>query len=383
MLEDYLAELNANIFLKEFSFAKNQFSPSPGEELEFADHVTWLDDLLLLYQLKERGGVKSTSENSEKNWFENKVLKKATKQIRDTLDYLQKYDNISIQNQRGYIFNVSNLTVAHLIKIIVYASSDKLPEEYWKKKHYFSSIAGFIHIIPIHDYLGICRVLLTPAEIVEYFEFRQNTLTKWPKVAESVLEQALVGQFLYGELDTCPDRGYIRYLTAFQNNIDEFDISFIFHGFAERIEYSKSQNIEHDYYNILAEFAKLERTSLRAVKQRITLCLKACESYEIELPYRIVVPETGCGFVFIPIPRDKVNYRLTTLENFTYAAKYDQKLERCIGVSFAKEGKYFLIDWCFLDFVWRSDPEMEEQLKINFPFREVQPKYIPRYRFDM
>ncbi len=49
-LEEFLAALNANIFLREFSFAKNEFSPAPGEEVEFADHVIWIDDLLIIFR---------------------------------------------------------------------------------------------------------------------------------------------------------------------------------------------------------------------------------------------------------------------------------------------------------------------------------------------
>jgi hypothetical protein len=37
-LETYLAEINQNIFYKEFSFSRNQFTPQLASEVEFADH---------------------------------------------------------------------------------------------------------------------------------------------------------------------------------------------------------------------------------------------------------------------------------------------------------------------------------------------------------
>jgi hypothetical protein len=43
-LETHLARINQNIFYEEFSFSRNQFSPRQATELEFADHVIWLDD---------------------------------------------------------------------------------------------------------------------------------------------------------------------------------------------------------------------------------------------------------------------------------------------------------------------------------------------------
>lgn len=382
-LEEYLSQLNANIFLKEFSFAKNQFRPSPRKEVEFADHVIWLDDLLILYQLKERGAIGQATEKSEKNWFENKVLKKATKQIRNTLSYLNEHNDICIQNQRGYVFNVSTQAKNRLVKIVVHAPTDKLPEKYLYKKHYFSSHAGFIHILPISDYFNICRTLFTPGEIVEYFDFRQDLLLKWPEPSESLPETALLGQYLYHDTsDVCPNNENIKYFATLQNKLDEFDISTILQNFAERIEYRRSQNIEHDYYNILMEFAKLNRGDLKEAKLRIRLCLESSDSGEFDLPYRMVVPRTECGFVFIPIPKDGIDSRITALKNLTYAAKYDQKLQRCIGISFGKEGEYFLIDWCFLNFPWRYDSEIEQKLKESFPFRNVKEKLMPRYTFD-
>ncbi|NEW81933.1 MAG: hypothetical protein GZ094_06175 [Mariniphaga sp.] len=72
--EAYIAELNSNFFFKEFTFSSNKFKvDEKGEELELADNVVWLDDLLMIIQVKERN--KSVNSNIE-NWFKNKFLKK-------------------------------------------------------------------------------------------------------------------------------------------------------------------------------------------------------------------------------------------------------------------------------------------------------------------
>ena len=55
LTENFLSGINDNIFLREFSFNKNKFNLNPQEEVEFADHVIWIDDLLIIFQLKERG----------------------------------------------------------------------------------------------------------------------------------------------------------------------------------------------------------------------------------------------------------------------------------------------------------------------------------------
>ena len=76
--EAYITKLNSNFFFKEFTYSSNKFKiDEKGQELELADNVVWLDDLLLITQIKERN--KSGDSNAE-NWFKSKVLRKAVKQ---------------------------------------------------------------------------------------------------------------------------------------------------------------------------------------------------------------------------------------------------------------------------------------------------------------
>jgi hypothetical protein len=102
MIDDILNSLNADRFLKEFSFAKNEFKPKPGEELEFADHVIHIGDLLIIFQQKKREISENQTFETEKKWFRNKVLNKARKQIKDTLKYFDNNKHIEIENQKGY-----------------------------------------------------------------------------------------------------------------------------------------------------------------------------------------------------------------------------------------------------------------------------------------
>jgi hypothetical protein len=49
LLSAFVASLNANLFLREFSFARTCFTPPGGTEVELADHVVRVGDLLLFY----------------------------------------------------------------------------------------------------------------------------------------------------------------------------------------------------------------------------------------------------------------------------------------------------------------------------------------------
>jgi len=382
LLQDFLAQLNADIFYREFSFSRNDFVPVPGEQKEFADHVVWIDDLLIIYQLKQRESSKDISEKTERRWFKNKILGKATKQVRDTLRFLKEHPEITIQNQKGHVFNVNSKSLKHIIKLVVYAPSINLPESCLRIRHHVSSTAGFIHILPWPDYVGVCLTLLTPAEFVEYFQSREAIIERWCEKGQIPSEPALVGQFLWGDDDAPPSEEYVKFLNTLKQDHQEFDISYLLAGIGDRITYSEGMDTETDYYAILGEFAKLNRGHLREVKKRVVMCLEAVRDNQFMPPTRIIASTTGCGFVFIPVEEELVEQRVNGLGNLTYAAKYEQRLQRQVGVCFAKEGEYIHIDWCFQDFPWQYDADVEAVLRDSNPFQPLRSEIRPRYEFE-
>jgi hypothetical protein len=72
----------------------------------------------------------------------------------------------------------------------------------------------------------------------------------------------------------------------------------------------------------------------------------------------------------------------TALHNFTIAHKYDSKASKCIGVVLfdggAAEG-FVEAYWEYAHFDWQHEPELEQILKDDFPFRPVQTKEMHRY----
>ena len=119
ILEEKIADINCNYFLKKFIFSKNNFKPHPSREYELADNVIWLDDVLIVMQLKERNENHSNNTDNLKRWFNNKVLKKGIKQIKDTLNYLGNYEKIEIQNERNHIFTIYPQGITNVVKLIV------------------------------------------------------------------------------------------------------------------------------------------------------------------------------------------------------------------------------------------------------------------------
>lgn len=384
-LESFLEATNANIFLKEFSFAQNTFSPQPNRQLELADHIIWLDDRIIVYQLKERIPDGPDTDEAAIRWFQNKILKKAKSQIRDTLDYLKQHPNISIKNQRGLSFTIPQDKITHITKVILYALPHDPPKEIQRTKRIDSSSSGFIHTINILDYTDICNSLITPAEIWEYLEFRETSIRKWPERAALVSEKALVGQFLSGELDFWPEAHYQSFLDSHINDIKNFNLTPFLDGFHKRlmpVPGAPTPKSQYEYYEILKEFSKLNRADLRAIKERFEWCLTACRSGEMHNPTRVSISRTSCGFVFVPVPTEFRENPLPGLLNIAYAAKYEDKMNREVGTAISYNSPYFDMAHCLLDFPWEPDPELEKMMRDNPILRKGRSEIAKRYKFD-
>lgn len=376
---DELAALNEWHFFREFTYSQTTFQPAPGQEVELADNLIWLGDLLFAYQLKEREAEPGANAETEKRWFERKVLRQATRQVRDTLKYLEANKTIAVKNHREHTFDLSATDVRELHKLVVYLPHDALPEEYRRVKHHRSRTAGLIHILPARDYLGIVRTLLTPAEVAEYLAFREELIARWEAEVLTVPEPALVGQYLCGEIEVPPTTKFLEYLQRLDHRSDEWDMSGVIARFPDRVT---TDNSPTDYYPIVRELALLKRNELREFKKRFQLSVEKARADEFTRPYRIAIPRTRCGFVFISVTKELLEHRRTGLKNLTLAQKHDQKLEKCIGVSIAndKDG-WFTAEWCYVEFPWEEDPEMDQLLKDNNPFREAKVSELQRYTY--
>lgn len=377
--EELLSYLNENIFLKEFTFSKNIFTPANKSEHQLADNLIFLENFIFIYQLKERQSNSNVINNDEeKRWFENKILKKATRQIRDTISYFKRYSPIRLKNHRGHEFKI-NLDNRKIFKIVSY-DNQNLPIDCMRINYYKSKHVGFIHILPIDIYLKTINTLYTPCEISEYFKFRGKVILNNLSNDYFVDELSLLGQYLSGRLEDKPSKNYIKYFICFKNNFEEFNLNPLLLKFGDRIYDSFGGN--KDYYSILTEFSKLNRAYLKQIKGRVDYCLEKLFKDEIIIPTRVYNPETCCGFVVMTLPNSMIKGKRQYLENTTIAAKYDLNYKKEIGLLFVKDGNDIIIDWCLIIGPNEKNEKLEKILKENNPFREVDIKKISRYNFN-
>lgn len=374
--EAYIAKLNSNFFFKEFTYSSNKFKiDEKGQELELADNVVWLDDLLLITQIKERN--KSGELNAE-NWFKSKVLRKAVKQIKDTISYFEIYENISIPNERGHILNVSEAGKLEPIKIVIYVPGGSFPDSLRFQKFYESRAVGLIHLFHIEDYLWICKYLITPYEIKEFLQFREAMFKFHGQNLNKRSEQYVLGHYIETDENFALSPRYIENLSKLEDDFDSFNISPIIENFKRVILQSTG---ETHYYFIIKELAKLNRSDLRGFRQRFDLALKKAKDQEFDIPYRMTSLNSQCGFVFIPIEIDRKEKWKNALQNFTLFHKYEQKLDKVIGMIcyFNPNEKYHDIFWTYINYEWEYEEELEKIIKNDFPLRPVKREKTYRY----
>ena len=333
-----------------------------------------MDDIFFIFEIKER----DSKENSDdSNWFKNKILNKAVKQIKNTHEYLRKYPNIPIINEKGHKKNISEANLSNIQSVIIYSPSNNFKENQRFLKFYRSKIVGLIHLFHSEDYYWICKYLITPAEVEEYLIFREELFEEHQNHLNALPEQYVLAHF-FETLDTSEIKvEYINNFKRVTTDSSDFNISYLIENFNKNIKLLKEKT---EYYPIIAEIAKLNRAELAEFKKRFVRTIEKCKEEDITIPFRMYIPRTDCGFVFAPLNKRASMHWKTALNNFTFAQKYDQKAYRCIGlVMFEIEiDSEIVLDmyWAFLEQNWEYNAEMENLLSENFPFREAKMKKL-------
>ncbi len=369
--ERYIDAINTSVFFKEFTFGKELYVRKDNQELELADNIVWLDDLFIVFQIKERQ-VSEESRDFEK-WFKDKVLKKAVKQVKNSVKILAEQNELKIKNNRGHErqFNVNRDNIR---KVVLYNPNEVIDEKLRMQKFHESKEVGLIHLFHIEDYYWICKYLITPTEISRYLLFREEFQYAQKLYISLLPEQYILGHFLSGyEVDHI-DLRYIENIKKLNDDVDSFDLGFYLSQFGDKV---KLINGVDEYYLILEEIVKLNRNELREFKKRFMRLFERCKEDELYDPNRMTL-SSGCGFIFLALPKGYDYEWENALKNYTLIHKYEQKIDKCIGVVVYSDGEWFEIFWCYTEFKWEYDEEQEKILK-QASLNEVKIKNFSGY----
>lgn len=374
ILEQFTSQLNAHLFLKEFSFEKNTFRAACGSERELADHVIIFPEQTFVFQLKERNAEAASDATSLHNWFRKKVLGVGCGQLRDSETFLTEQPSLRVRNQRGHTFELAERK-GRVTKILLYwpGHGRNVDTVLFKR----SQRAGFVHVMHVQDYFEVCRHLAAPTELSQYFAFRERYLSGVQGTRPQ--ERGLVAMFARESDAPLTAEAVDEVLAATLADVPSFDFGRILRRYGETISYAVGDSTQHDYYLILTELARLDRADMRSLKGLLEWALSRAGEEPQQLPCRLR-GASGVTFVVLPVALSMFQNRLQGLENFTLLAKYDWKSTTAVGISVSKDGGMVEIDWAYLSGAWTHDPAIEERLRTRYPFRPTpSPTLVYRY----
>lgn len=361
LLEQIISEHHEHYFFKELTFSVMDL-PSNNGSLEFADNLVYLDGTSIVYQMKERTVLESTSKAEEK-WFKRSVLVKAVKQIKDSTRLIDERTELELKNQRDHSIKISKYGIHTLHKIILYKAHSSLPKHCLKTKYYISRTEGFIHIFSEQEYKRVLYALPPIMEFINYLSFREALIKRWGKEInfQGVCESVILGQHFSKPFSAKPSNDYYEayrsHIERQEIDIQEWDISRILARMYERSDGSS------DYYPIFNEIAKLTRVELKEFKKRWINSTDEARKNIVAPPHCLLISRTNCGFIFIPVTQEHKASLKDWLEKYTIWFKYHYKLLKCVGVAFlADDNDEFDAPLLYMEGPWQYDEEAEKNI---------------------
>ena len=319
---------------------------------------------------------KGLGQTEERPWT---VLGEARKQIKDSISYFEKHKSLPVTNGRGQIVDVSPAGDYEFIKIIIYEPNSLLLEQQRFLKFVYSQTVGNIHLLHIEDYVNLCKFLYTPAELAEYFHFREELYKKHKSEVNNLPEQYLLAHFFTTADTSAIHLEYIENLSRFTQGDSVFSMSGILNNFFGNMVLFEDGK-PTDYYHIIQEIAKLNRSELTEFKKRFELTIENSKKSEFLMPYRFASLNTLCGYVFVAITDEKKGDWKNVLINFVDIYKYKRRLKKCLGVILYKDGPYFQMNWTIRQYDWEPNETLESEIiKDADVYQQSRLVLLPRY----
>ena len=375
LLHDFIAQQHANVFSRAFSVSTSQLPLSVENPPDLADRLLLTDSVGFIFQLCEREPHVVTKSGELEKWAATQVVRRGVRLIQNTRELLATYSAISLVNHFGHRVTVTPGDPDLLVGVVVYRVAQKSrPFRVARFKRVRNG--GFVHILRDVDYFEICNRFVTPAELLDYFNFRREMLLGWDPPTTAVSETALIGQYLLEDFESPPD-SRLEAAARARRSPAVCEFTFVLDSLAAAIAAQDDDFADSDYYRILNELAMLGRYELRALTEQMRLALDSVRSDKFELPYRMASSKTGCGFVILPLTREFRDRSFDALESLAQAAKHELDLDRQVAIGMWKDGEFVDIEWLFLSGPNEPDAAIDERLSQNYPFRRSSERRFP------
>lgn len=279
--EQLLSAFSQDYFFKELVFDELKYTPPGSTEIEIADLLINLGDIIIVVQLKTRNDEDQSKDSLIENKWLNKKCKLAKGQVKSSLEFISSGALPIFYNKRGQ--TVTFRADAKVIPLVVFDNDQIDAYPHLLRKHTESGMN--INCMSFSDYCEMCRILVTPMEIAEYLEFRKIIFEEYGDVDILVMDginneliltkpqknESLVHQFLAQK--------YGMKISEQQKNVVEIFRNFL-HILPEHTVNSSTQNGSYEILLFFAHFYRdeiikfwdlLEDTKLNAKKGKSEL----------------------------------------------------------------------------------------------------------------
>lgn len=148
-------------FLPQYIYT-DVFAKTNNQENEFCDCLLEFESVYVIIQIKERG-EKTTA--TEQEWFAKKVVKKAKKQLRDTMAFYADTSNTIFSKTTDLIIDRSKT----IIPVIVFLNPDLFNYERVVRSNTLDKV---INIFSYADFETMLQTIILPYDIVFYLQYR-------------------------------------------------------------------------------------------------------------------------------------------------------------------------------------------------------------------
>lgn len=279
--EKIISTLSENYFYKELVYSKLKFNLQNGNntEVEFADLIINLEDVILAIQIKERNKKHKTQDKDiEEKWLKKKC-KTAKEQIKNTISYINNA-KVSFVNARGKETRVN--PKAEIVPLVIFENDSISEYEHLLRKH---SAEGLnVNCISLEDFKCMCRELLSPIEIIEYLKWRQKFYEKNGAINLLITEtesgfflskpqshESLVHQYLYERYGEEVFSGDDYYYILFKEYVSVL------------YEHTEEVTEEDACYEVVNFLAHLYHDEIKCFSERVEKALAVAKEKKFEI----------------------------------------------------------------------------------------------------
>ena len=354
--EKICQDINRKFYFDDFVL-NNLYYWKDGIKMEICDGLIEFEDRYIIIQIKERDSQEST--NNQK-WLERKVYKKATSQIKDTIEIIKMTDNLIVEDLYGQQVNIDK--TKSILPIIVF-KNDEITE--YKRVYHSSTKNININIFSENDYKTMMEKIEVPCEIIDYLMLRQELFQH--SNFNVILDDSENGYFMMANIENELDVAeYFLMKTIKDKPYNKLDVK-NFLGIIQKYNL-KRINQTQDYKQILYRMLRFDRFGASYFMQRWNNCWDLSKKRIFNCQQIIVGQNISerFGFLFISAKKDDVKDNNKFYSHLTNLFIQKYQLQTAIAIiSYYEGNNNYLVNWLFMSKPFENDEELQKVLDNN------------------